>query len=244
VNSPFELTDRTVLVTGATGGIGFAICEGIARAGGIVIATGRNSEMLGNLRLSIGDNGHKFYNTEIRSETARAALIQELPLLHGVVHAAGILKLMPLRFIDEAEFQSITDTNYKVPVFFTQELLQNKKIAKGGSIVMIASAGTILGVAGNLTYLASKGALITASRIMAIELARQKIRVNCISPALVETPLLTYITEEEKEVQRQKHLLGLGQPEDVANTSVFLLSEASKWMTGSNLILDGGFSLK
>jgi NAD(P)-dependent dehydrogenase (short-subunit alcohol dehydrogenase family) len=244
MDSPFSLNGKTVLVTGATGGIGFATCVRIAGMGGTVIALGRRQEALDRLRDELGEGAHRVVSLDITDNAARKQIIAELPKLDGVVHAAGINRLQPLRFIKPEDFQSITEINYMLPVLFAQDLLQKKLLNQEASVVFISSISHFAVASGMLAYAGSKGALISATRVMALELARQKIRVNCVSPGMVVTPMLSAYTEEECVAEQTKYPLGLGKPEDVADACVYLLSPASRWMTGANLILDGGFTLR
>lgn len=240
----FSLSGHTILITGATGGMGQAIAAAVVKMGGKVVALGRNQQKLEVLRQQLGCENCQIFCLDLTVASERTALIVQLPNLKGVVHTAGIVELMPLRFIDKKRYDAINLLNYETPVFFTQELLQQRKIQREASIIFIASMASLVATAGNLVYTGTKGALVAVTRVMALELAKQKIRVNCVSPGMVETPLLAVHTDEEVEAERSKYPLGLGQPEDVAGACVYLLSAASRWITGTNLVLDGGFTCK
>lgn len=246
MSTPFSLEGRTILVTGASSGIGRAACVGIAQMGGRVVATGRNEARLNETLGLLAGADHLAVVAELNDPEQRASLVGRVPLLNGVVHSAGITKLVPFQAISEKHMQEIHDTNYKAPVFLTQLLLKKKSLAEGSSVVFVASTAGMLGAKALAVYAGSKGALIAMSRSLALEVAARGIRVNCLAPALVETPMMlqteTAVSPTTFAENLKLYPLGLGKPEDVANAVVFLLSGASRWVTGSTLVLDGGYS--
>ena len=172
-------------------------------------------------------------------------MVRQLPKLDGVVHCAGIGQRILCKQLQESDLDNMMDVNFKAPVMFQTELLRQKKINKGASIVFIASIAYDSPTIGNAMYCASKGAVISYANCLALELAPRLIRVNCILPAMIWTDLIYKggITEEElKEDEKKYPLKRYGKPEDVANLSVYLLSDASAWMTGSSIKLTGGIS--
>ena len=211
--------------------------------GASVIVNGRNEERLNETLLQMsGENNQKAVAD--LSDTAKiSSMVAELPKLDGIVHCAGIGQRVLCKQLQESDLDNMMDVNFKAPVMLQTELLKQKKINKAASIVFIASIAAESPTIGNAMYCASKGAIISYANCLSIELAPRLIRVNCISPAMVWTDLIFKggITEDElKEDEKRYPLKRYGTPEDIANLSIYLLSDASSWMTGSNIKLTGG----
>lgn len=244
MQNPFSLEGKTILVTGASSGIGRQTCISISRAGGIVMATGRNRQRLMETMDLLQGAGHRHITADLTREDDRNALLDMLPPLSGVFHSAGVMKLIPYHFVTESHLRNIYKTNYESAVLLTQGLLKRKLIMDGGSIVFVASTSGLFGAKALAAYAGSKGALIASSRVLALEVAPRNIRSNCLAPALVETPMAAYasdsVSAETFAESRKLYPLGFGKPEDVANAAVFLLADASRWITGTTMILDGG----
>ncbi|MBB4132148.1 SDR family oxidoreductase [Xanthomonas sp. 3075] len=247
--NPFSLTGRRILVSGASSGLGKAIALSCARMGGELIVTGRDAQRL-EATLSelqaISELPHQAVRADLTVATERDALVAALIApLQGVVHSAGISRLCPARMVSEAHLHEVQSTNVDAPVLLTQALLKRNLIAADGAILFIASIAAHIGVAGVGAYSASKAALIAYSRCLAMEVIKRRIRVNCLSPALVDTPLLgaTAQVVGSLEAERNNYPLGFGQPDDVANAAIFLLSGASRWITGTSLVMDGGLTI-
>ncbi|TXD42437.1 SDR family oxidoreductase [Xanthomonas campestris] len=247
--NPFSLVGKRLLVTGASSGLGRTIALSCARMGAELVVTGRNTARLtGTLdELSaISEVSHQAVNADLTVADERNALVSSLSApLHGVVHSAGISRLCPARMMSEAHLKEVQSTNVDAPVLLTQGLLKRNLIATDGSIVFIASIAAHIGVAGVGAYSASKAALIAYSRCLAMEVVKRRIRVNCLSPALVDTPLLdaTAKVVGSLDVERANYPLGFGKPDDVANAAIFMLSDASRWITGTSLVMDGGLTI-
>ena len=170
-------------------------------------------------------------------------LVSKLPKLDGIVHCAGVGSTLFCKNISEKDIDAIMRPNFVAPVLLQSSLLANKKISKAASVVIIASLASQSPAIGNALYSASKGALVSYAKCMALELAPRKIRVNCISPAMVRTDFLTNINVDENALQEDemRYPLGrYGKPEDVAGLTVYLLSDESEWMTGNNIEITGG----
>jgi len=241
--SPFGLVGKTVLVTGAASGIGREIAKLISAMGGCVIATDRDQSNLEATGLNLAGDGHRLVVADLTVESEMVDLVKACPPLDGVAHSAGIIKLLPAKLYNENRFDLITDNNYKAPVLLNSRLLGQGHLRPGASIVFISSMMSVVGTELNGLYAGTKGALVAMARCLAMELAPKGIRVNCISPGFVITPMMDLIaTQVDIAPFELKHPLGLGTPEDVANATVFLLSQGSRWMTGVNLVLDGGYS--
>lgn len=241
--SPYDCSGRTYLVTGAASGIGRQSAFLIASMGGRVVGVDRADEGLREtIRQMPGDDHHGVVgDLKVAEDVAR--LLPECPALDGVVHCAGVIKLYPLKLYNERRVGEITDNNWRAPVLLTADLLRQHKLRDGASIVFVSSIMSDVGTELNGIYAATKGALVATARCLALELAPKRIRVNCISPAFVKTPMLDHIGRQTDLAPFEKrHPLGFGEPEDVAHAVLFLLTDASRWVTGTNLIVDGGYS--
>ena len=243
--NPFTLKGKTILVTGASSGIGRGIAIACSKMGAFVIINGRNEQRLAETLREMRGEENLSLIADLSQTDAVAIMVRQLPKLDGVVHCAGIGQRILCQQLQESDLDNMMDVNFKAPVMFQTELLRQKKINKGASIVFIASIAYDSPTIGNAMYCASKGAVISYANCLALELAPRLIRVNCILPAMIWTDLIYKggITEEElKEDEKKYPLKRYGKPEDVANLSVYLLSDASAWMTGSSIKLTGGIS--
>lgn len=243
--NPFSLEDKIVLVTGASSGIGRATAIECSKMGATVIITGRNADRLRETFYALDGEGHKQIIADLVGQKGIESLITQLPALNGVVLCAGQGLTLPFQFSARDKFDSIFNINFFSPVELLRLLFKRKILAKEASVVMIASIGGIHRVTfGNGVYGASKSALQSIMRFCAIEFApSRKIRVNCICPGMIETPLIHggAITEEQHEADRKKNpLQRYGQPEDVAYAAIYLLSDASSYITGHEIVVDGG----
>lgn len=241
--NPFSLEGKTILVTGASSGIGRGIAIACSKMGATVILNGRNQLKLGATLGMLDDGEHKMIAADLTNSESVSRMIEELPVLDGVVHCAGIGQRVLCKVATEQDINSVMDANFKGPVLLQSELLKHKKISKGSSIVFIASISTWSPSIGNAFYSASKGAIVSYANCLALELAPRKVRVNCISPAMVWTDLAIQegVDVEQLKADEQKYpLKRYGTPEDIANLAIYMLSDASSWMTGSNVKISGG----
>lgn len=241
--NPFSLKGKTILVTGASSGIGKGVAIACSKMGATVIINGRNQIKLEETLAQLDVGEHKMIAADLRNNESVSRMMELLPSLDGVVHCAGIGQRVLCKMATEQDVDSVMDTNFKAPVLLQTELLKHKIINKGASIVFIASISMWSPSIGNAFYSASKAAIVSYSNCLAIELAPRKIRVNCISPAMVWTDLILQegIDEEQLKADEQKYLLKrYGTPEDIANLAIYMLSDASTWMTGSNVKISGG----
>ncbi len=244
--NPFSLEGKTILVTGASSGIGRGVAVTCSKMGAIVVINGRNEERLEKtLSLMEGEN-HLVVAGDLTITSSLLALVETLPKLDGVVHCAGMGQRIPCKDLYMENVNQVMDVNFMAPVMLQAELLRQKKMNKGASIVFVASIASWSPSFGNSIYSASKGAIISYANCLALELAPRKIRVNCISPAMVWTDLILAdgIDEEQlKEDEKKYPLKRYGQPDDIANLAVYMLSDASTWMTESNVKISGGGKL-
>ncbi|MCL1959609.1 MAG: SDR family oxidoreductase [Spirochaetes bacterium] len=245
--NPFSLTGKTILVTGASSGIGKAIAIECSKMGASVIITGRNEERLNQTFELLEGSNHNKIVCDLFSEESINELSEHLSSLNGIVHAAGIVKNLPFQFVSSKEIKKIFDINFFAPILLSHLLVKGKKITKGASIVFISSiSGPITAVTGNSMYSASKGAVTAMAKSMAVDLAPKKVRVNCILPGMIETPLIHAgeITQEQLDDHMKLYpLKRFGKPEEIAYAAIYFLSDVSAWTTGANLIIDGGFTL-
>ena len=238
----FSLAGKTILVTGASSGIGRAIAIACAEAGASVVLNGRNQQRLQATFEALAGDGHQVIAADLTMAEQRGALAELVPMLDGVVHCAGIGSRVLCKMLEEQDVAKVMQANFEAPVLLQAELLREKKIAKEASIVFIASAAATMPSVGNAIYSASKAAIIAYAKCLAQELANRKVRVNCISPAMVWTDLaLVGATEEQlHEAEQNYPLKRYAQPEDIAGLAIYLLSDSSNWVTGSNYEMTGG----
>lgn len=243
-----DLLKKNILVTGATSGIGKQIAMTCITNGANVFFCGRSEEKLAQLNKLYGDT-HRYIKVNLALDEDINALSEIDVQLDGVVHYAGIMKTLPAKFVNREALHEIMNTNFYAPTLLTSCLLKKKKINKGSSIVFISSiGGNFIASKGNAMYSASKGAVNAYAKVLALELSGQSIRVNTINPGMIKTemwsPETSSISQEQILEDEKKYPLGYGEPTDVAEATVFLLSNKSKWITGSNIILDGGFTIQ
>ena len=241
--NPFTLEGKTILVTGASSGIGRGIAIACSKMGATVIINGRNEQKLAETMTEMQGEENLSLAADLSDSNSLTGMVSRLPKLDGIVHCAGIGQRVLCKQLQEADLDTMMDVNFKAPVMLQTEILKQKKINKGASIVFIASIASDSPSIGNAVYSASKGAIISYANCLALELAPRQIRVNCILPAMIWTDLILKggITEEElKEDEKKYPLKRYGKPEDIANLSIYLLSNAAAWMTGSSIKITGG----
>lgn len=248
MNNPFSLEGKTILVTGASSGIGQGCAVMAAQMGAKVIVSGRNEERLQETLKQLQGEGHTTFAGDLTDVSVIEKMVGEVPALDGVVFSAGISMTAPFAFTTREKFDKVFNVNFFSPIELLRLLVKKKKLVNGSSVVFISSVGGNFGFSvGNGAYGASKAALNSMSRLCSLELAPKKIRVNAICPGMVETPLVQgfsqNITEEEKQRDIDFYpLKRYGKPEDIAGGVVYLLSEAASWVTGQAICIDGGIT--
>lgn len=246
--NPFSLEGKTILVTGASSGIGEAVAIKCALMGAGVAVTGRNVERLKAVYDQLEDAP---FRAQITADLTVAEdlerLVAALPPLDGAVLCAGNSTTLPLQFGSREKFDDMFNVNFFAPVELLRLMYKKKILNKGASVVLIASiGGTHSFMPGNGVYGASKASLNAVMKYAAREFASRRVRVNSICPGMVDTPLIHRgtITEEQLVEDAKRYPLGrYGRPEDVAYGAIYLLSDASSWLTGHDLVIDGGFSI-
>jgi NAD(P)-dependent dehydrogenase (short-subunit alcohol dehydrogenase family) len=263
-SAPPDLAGRAILVTGASSGIGRACAIEAARQGATVALLGRDTARLeearaacaaasGGSRYAVSDHAvtHCAVSLDLcdhpRLPDVLDTIVTRLGPLSGLVHAAGVSLTLPLATTTPADLDRLLAINVTAALHLTSLAVKRQHwVAEGGSIVFIASVMGIVGEAGKAAYACSKGAILAGARSLAVELAPRHIRVNAISPGVVQTPLLARAAyaraPESLAAVADRHLLGLGEPTDVAHAATFLLSDKARWITGTNLVVDGGYT--
>lgn len=246
MDNRFSLEGKTVLITGASSGIGKATAIACAEAGARVVLTGRNVERLNETLSLLHGEGHVAISAEFCEQEEINRLVDAMPELDGVFFCAGVSDTTLVKFMSSDAVKRVLSVNLEAPMLLTQRLLLKKKIKKGASLVYMSSMGVEHVTPGLGIYAASKSGLNAFMRAVATEQANRKVRANAVMAGMVRTELiatLTQLSEEDIKRDEAKYPLGYGKPEDVANAVIYLLSDASSWMTGSVLKLDGGSSL-
>lgn len=250
MHNPFSLQGKTILVTGASSGIGRGIAIACSKMGASVVLTGRNIDRLNETFSMLEGEEHILIQADLSEQSDIDSLVSKCPALNGCVHSAGIPQICAVKYINRETISDILNVNTIAPILLTSLLLKVKKLQKRSSIVFIASiSGVCVANTGEAPYSTTKGALSGFTKSAALELAVQGTRVNTVCPALVPTRILelsnTVFSEEQlKETMYGRYpLKRVGTPEDIANGVIYLLSDASSWVTGINLVIDGGYTL-
>lgn len=247
--NPFSLEGKTVLVTGASSGIGKAAAIECSKMGARVIITARNEEKLAKALDELDGTNHIMIPCDLNNEESINNLIDQIPEIQGLINNAGFQKRLPVQFINLNDINDVFRVNTLAPMLVLQKLLKKKKLRKGASVVFTSSlSGLGVSSVGNSIYTASKGAISAFIRCAALELAPKSIRINAVCPAMIDTGIIandtTMSPEQWAEDMKNYPLGGYGQPNDVAWAMIYLLSDASRWITGDNLVIDGGVTLK
>ena len=246
--NPFSLEGKTILVTGAGGGIGRAVSVAASRMGAMVILVDISEEGMRNTLTQLEGNGHQMMTVDLSDIDAIKKLVDCVESLDGLVNNAGIPNTCPLQMIREEQFEKVIGLNTKAPVLLTGLLYKKKKLNRNSSIVFTSSLAWLYTFSpANGLYSLSKSALTSYAKSCAVEFAARGIRSNCVNPSMVNTHLkesLSFSEEEYKKDVEKYPLKRYAEPEEVANAIVFLLSDASSYITGHTLLVDGGRSLK
>jgi NAD(P)-dependent dehydrogenase (short-subunit alcohol dehydrogenase family) len=212
--------------------------------GARLILTARDESRLHETLNLLQGQGHAAHSLDLLVNTDFPKWVERLETLSGVVHAAGVVNISPFRMLTETHLHQMMQVNFNAPLLLTQNLLKSKKIQAGASLVFITAVADHISPVGSAVYSASKAALTSAVRSLALETAKFKIRANCVSPGYVTTPMMERLSTSTSinELKKLSHL-GEIQAEDVAASVIYLLSDAARWVTRSRLVVDGGLSL-
>lgn len=245
--NPFTLEGKTILITGASSGIGRATAIECSKLGATCFITARNEERLNETLSQMEGKGHQMIVADIATQDGIDTLVEQSPAIDGLVNNAGVSHTKPISFIKEEELNRIFSINTFAPIVLTKSLLKKKKMNVGGSIVFVSSAASINPDVANSIYSATKAAIASFSRSCAKELSVKQIRSNSVHPGMVKTELVKNLifSAEDLENDKAKYLLKrYGKPEEIAWSIIYLLSDASAWVTGSSMIIDGGLLVK
>lgn len=251
--NPFTLEGKTIVITGASSGIGRQCAIDCSKMGANVALFGRNTERLNETRELMEGTEHKCFSVELADSEQIPSIIEDVVAvmgrIDGVVNCAGISGVFPLKTMNIKRMEDFVRTNVFSALELTRECVKKKHFnPDGGSVIFLSSVMGVVGEKGKSLYGLTKGALISASRSLACEFADKNIRFNCISPGAILTPInaqLPYMADPDARTQLEaQHLLGIGKPTDIANGVIYLLSDASRWVTGQNLIIDGGYTVR
>lgn len=245
--NPFSLSGKTILVTGASSGIGRATAIECSKMGACIVLTARNEQRLKETLCQLEGKGHQYIVADLTNEDEIKQLVEQIPGLDGVVLNAGVGGLYPVISISASKLQEMQQINLNAPILLTRMLVKKHKLNNPSSIVFTSSAAGVYRTSiGNAIYASTKCGIDAFMRTAALELASRGIRCNSVNPAMVETELLKQISisEEEKEKNLQRYPLHrYGKPEEIAFAIIYLLSDASAWVTGTALKIDGGLTL-
>ena len=245
--NPYQLKNKTILVTGASSGIGRTTAIECSKLGARVIITARNESRLKETLNALEGDGHQMICADLTQENELDYLVENLPMLDGFVNDAGINIIKPISFVNLKDIEKIFGVNTIAPILLIKSLVKKKKINNNASIVVISSIATNSFVPGNSVYGASKSAIKTFVEYCAIEFMRKEIRVNSVHPGMIDTPMTQTppLSANEDKISREQYLSKrYGKPEEVAWAIVYLLSDATRWVTGTQLVVDGGIHLK
>lgn len=246
-----NLNNKNILITGASSGIGRECAIVLSNAGARIILVGRDLKRLNDTKSKLKENKHHIINMDVKSfdhiESNISDAVTKIGVIDGFIHSAGIELTAPLRLMNYQRYNELFSVN-TIAAFEFSRILSKKKYMNnsGASFVFISSVTGFLGVSGKVAYCSSKSALLSGAKALALELANKKIRVNSVLPGMVNTEMVINMKNELPESSMKEildnHPLGFGEPTDVANLCAFLLSDLSKWITGSDYIIDGGYS--
>lgn len=254
MNELFSLKGKTIVITGASSGIGRECAVYCSNAGANLVLFGRNAGRLAETKEMLSAN------TEVLSISADLTDYEKLQSylteikssfreIHGLVNCAGISTTLPLKLLTPEKINEFYNTNVTAAVNLTKLITKKGVFAdSGGAVIFFSSVMGVVGEIGKTVYSLTKGALVSGAKSMALELAPKKIRVNCISPGVVETPMTGNAVYNQSSEGRERivslHPLGLGKTSDIAALVVFMLSDASRWITGTNIFIDGGYTAR
>jgi len=247
-NNPFSLSGKTILITGASSGIGKSAAIEISKLGGKVILTGRDGLKLSEVLSQLEGEENNIISGDLKNPEFLQTLVDSLPKVDGLVNCAGVMKLTPLRALNDSIIDELVSLNYLIPIKLIRNIIKERKLMKYGSIVNITSInGGVVGTKAHSLYASTKAGLTGFSRSLAIDLGKHRIRVNCVAPGMVNTEgaeaIYDVSTSDAISADIEKYpMRRYGEPEEIAHGVIYLLSDASKWVTGITLTIDGGFT--
>lgn len=248
--NPMDLSGKNIMITGASSGIGKGIAIFLSKIGANVVMVARNEERLKEAFKELEPGNHSYYLFDFNNPDGIEKMMDNVCSngikLSGLVHSAGISRTMPLQYLKLNDLNNIMSVNLYSFIELAKHFSRRKNNDNGGSIVAISSISSKVGARGLTAYCASKGALDSAIRSMALDLAPKNIRINSIAPSMIRTQIYDGLkkivnnTNIEDDLKKRQ-IMGIGEPEDIASATAFLLSDASKFITGTSMIVDGGY---
>lgn len=246
-SSPASLAGKHIAIIGATSGMGQACTLKLYRLGAQLTLTSRSQDKLDQLCAALPDPSYETRLLDVAQPETLTASLADLPTLDGLLYLPGECPITPIRFLKPDKLQQTLQVNCLSAIELTRLLLSKRRLSHGASLVYLSSISAVKATQGHAAYSASKAALEAFVRTLALELSPQKIRANCLQPGMVATPMLDAVTQHLGEATMQPYLdtypLGVGQPDDIAHAVAYLMSDASKWQTGTTMRLDGGATL-
>ena len=251
--NPFSLEGKNIIVTGASSGIGQQVAITCSKMGAKVVLIGRNEERLEETHRQLEGEDHIAVSYDLTNldgiKDVVAGIVSKIGVIDGLVNCAGISTVLPFKLMTSEKVDDFFKTNVYASIELTRQVLNIKNVNKqGASVIFFASVMGVVGENAKSLYSMTKGALISGARSLAIEYAPKKVRVNVVSPGVVETAInrnQPYLADpERRKITESFHPLGIGSREDIAIACVYLLSDASRWITGQNLIIDGGYTVR
>lgn len=251
MQTPFSLKGKNIIVSGASSGIGRQCAIDFSFNGANVFLLGRNVEELKKTKeLCSQDVVVKYFTLDFSAldniKTDIEAICEEVGPIHGYLHAAGIEKSLPYLHLKKEDYQSLYDVNFISAMEIIKVISSKKYRGDKAKYVLVSSITAVIGRPTVTAYAASKGAMVSAMKSLSLELSKKGICINCISPGTILTPMMIKVldsmTEEQRKAREESFPLGFGEPSDISNTAVFLLSDAARWITGQNIIIDGGYT--
>lgn len=251
--NPFTLENKNIIVTGASSGIGQQVAITCSMMGAKVALIGRNKERLEETHKQLEGDGHLVVSYDLtdleHQKELVSGIVAQMGMIDGLVNCAGISTTLPFKLMTPEKLEEFFKTNVYAAIELTRQVLNIKNVNKqGASVIFFASVMGCVGENAKSLYSLTKGALISGSRSLAIEYAPKKIRVNVISPGVIETPInknQPYLADpERRKATEALHPLGIGNTDDIANACIYLLSDASRWLTGQNIVVDGGYTIR
>ncbi|NLD49324.1 MAG: SDR family oxidoreductase [Clostridiaceae bacterium] len=251
--NPFSLANKRILITGGSSGIGRATAIACSKMGADIILIARDIRRLEETMQELSPGRHAYVRLDLtdyeKIENTISECVEKYGQFDGLVHSAGSEISAPIQFLKPMQYEKIISVNL-ISGFELSRVITKRRYfnPEGGSLVFISSIRGVVGKETAVAYSCSKGAIISGVRSMALEMAKKNIRVNSISPSIVETDMTRQLFEQISDASKTEmlsdHPLGFGRAEDVAYACIYLQSDASVWITGSNLIVDGGYSAR
>lgn len=247
MTTPYHINNKKILITGASSGIGKEIAVFASEMGAQVILNARNEIKLNDTYAKLKGNNHAIIPADLLNDADIEKLVHTIPQLDGLVISAGIIDPFPIGFLNKSKLDTTFAINFSQQVIFISRLLRKKKFNKNASVVFISSISAKHPHKGGSVYAASKAALESFSKSLALEFSNIGLRSNCIQASMVKTEMFQlaeqHVSKEKMDAHIKKYPLGVGYPQDIAHAAVFLLSDASRWITGTTILMDGGFLL-